>query len=569
VVREGFDSGWRDRARSQGGVNSDVEPWAETAERGARRVSGVDAGPYRRADVDSSTVSPEDAHRARQQAGLVALLAIASQASLAMGEAATTVIPALPGWLDEREETDRSLRRRESAPAPEATAPERRGPAGLLGSRFRVDHLVRSSLYLMVSSGLQAALGFAFWLVMARLFTVEDVGRASSLISATTMIAYFALVGMNVTLVRFLPTAQARNSMLTGAFLMVIGAAAAIAVGYVLLTPVVAPRLEFIEHSPAMAAGFVVLTATAAVNLLTDSVFIASRKAGFCALTDGAIGGVSKIVIGVALAGTGAYGLFSASVGGFAAAALASVVLIMTTLRWRPSFKRPFQALKPLLKFSGVNYVCSSLNLLPSVVVPLIVLDKLGAREAGYYFYAFQMAALLYAAVYAVESAFLAEGSQAGADWRAVRRRSMRLAIVLFVPGGVVLAVGAHWVLLAFGHDYSVGGTGSLELLAGAVLPIAAVNWAWTVLQLSGRLVALVLSSGVYAVGICAAAWIFAPHGLTALSAAWPVGAALAAAVATLFSAGASRKAPARHRRGTSISVPAASNRAPQSVPTQ
>jgi O-antigen/teichoic acid export membrane protein len=564
VVRESFDSGRRDRDTSHGGANSDVRSRAVTVERRVRGVSGVGAGPYRHPDFDSSTVSPADAHRARQQAGLAALMAIASQAS-----AATTVIPTLPGWLPEHEETDRSLRRRETAPAREASARARPGKAGLLGSRFRVDHLVRTSLYLMVSSGLQAALGFAFWLVMARLFSVEDVGLASSLISATSMIAFFALIGLNVTLVRFLPTAQAKGSMLTGAFLLVIGAAAAIALGYVLLTPVVAPRLEFVEHSPAMAAGFVVLATAAAVNLLTDSVFIASRKAAFCALTDGAIGGVSKIVMGVALAGTGAYGLFSASVGGFAAAALASIVLIMTALRWRPSLKRPFQALKPLLRFSGVNYVCSALNLLPSVVVPLIVLDRLGAKEAGYYFYAFQIAALLYAAVYAVESAVMAEGSQPGADWRAVRRRSMRLAFVLFVPGGVVMAVSAHWVLLAFGHDYSAGGTGSLELLACAVLPIAAVNWAWSVLNLTGRLVALVLSSGVYAVGICAGAWIFAPHGLTALSAAWPVGAALAAAVATVSTAGSSRKAPARHRRSASNSVPPAGNRAPQSVPTQ
>lgn len=565
MVREATNRDRRRRAGSQGCEHSDVQSRATTAEQQAWRVSDSDPSPSHPADLHGGPVAAEDAHRARQQAGLEALLAIASQASLAMAEAATTVIPPLAAWPTE--DGGSGSPGWVISPTPEPSADARAGRTSSLLSRLRNDHLVRTSLYLMLNSGVQAVLGFTFWLVMARLFSAGDVGRASSLISATTLIAYFALVGLNSTLVRFLPTAPDKGSLLTGAFLMVIGTATAISLVYVLLMPVVAPRLEFVEHNAAMAAGFVLLTAAAAVNLITDAVFVSSRKAGLCTLTDGAIGGVGKIVMGIALAGTGAYGLFSASVGGFAAAAVASVVLIMTNLHWRPSLERPFGALRPLLRFSGANYVANAMNLLPSVVVPLIVLDKLGPRQAGYYFVAFQMAALLYAAVYAVESAFFAEGSQAGADWRAIRRRSRRLAIVLFVPGGILLVVAAHWVLLAYGRGYSLNGTGCLELLAAAVVPMAIANWAWTVLRLSGRLAAVVFCNAIYSVGICVAAWFLAPGGLTAMSAAWPVGAAVAAAVATVISSKSSGRASPRHRRGTSVvSVESASGRAGRSV---
>ena len=159
-----------------------------------------------------------------------------------------------------------------------------------------------------------------------------DVGRASSLISATAVIAYLSLFGLNFTLVRFLPTAPDKGPLITAAFILVAGAGTAIGLAYILLTPFLAPRLAFVEHRPALTAGFALLTAAAAVNLLTDSVFIAARKASFIALTDGAIGGLSKIVFGVTLAGTGAYGLFCASAGGFAAAALVSVVLIIQSV---------------------------------------------------------------------------------------------------------------------------------------------------------------------------------------------------------------------------------------------
>ena len=195
-----------------------------------------------------------------------------------------------------------------------------------------------------------------------------------------------------------------------------------------------------------------------------------------------------------------------------------SIALIIMILQWRPSLTNPLKTLRPLLKFSGANYVANAMNLLPSVVVPIIVLDRLGAKPAGYYFVAFQMATILYAAVNAVESSSMAEGSQAGANWRTIRRRSRRLAIMIFVPVGLVTGLAAHWLLLAFGRAYSLHGTGSLEILAAAVLPIAACNWGWTVLRLTGRLRALVASTAIYGVAICGSAWFLAPHGLTALS---------------------------------------------------
>ena len=103
---------------------------------------------------------------------------------------------------------------------------------------------------------------------------------------------------------------------------------------------------------------------------------------------------------------------------------------------------------------------------------------------------------------------------------------------MLFVPGGIILSAAAHWVLLVFGVEYSQHGTGCLVLLAIAVLPIAAGNWAWTVLRLIGRLGALVLSTFVYSAAICSSAWLLAGHGLDALTVAWPLGSGMAAAVA-------------------------------------
>ena len=423
-----------------------------------------------------------------------------------------------------------------------------------LVSGLLTDHLVRNSLYLILSSGIQAALGLAFWAITARLFSTADVGIASSLISATTVIAFLALLGLNSTLVRHLPTTPDRDSLITAGLLLVAGCGAGLGLLYVLLTPVLAPRLAFIQHRPVLAVGFMLLTAAAAVNLITDSVFVSTRKTGYSALTDGAVGGVTKVVSVVILTGTGAYGLFCASTGGFAAAALASLVLITTALHWRPSLRNPLRTLKPLLRFSGANYVGNVLNLLPTLAVPLIVLDRLGATAAAYYFVAFQVATLLHSTAYAVEQTFLAEGSRTDVDWRELLRRSRRVLMALCLPACLVLIAAAHWIMLAFGTRYSQHGTFSLILLGAAAIPIAANNWLWTVLRLSGRLRALVLSNCTYAIGICGLAWLLAPHGLSALTAAWPIGALFGVPVAAV--AAVPHNAPPRHRRTARIRRP-------------
>jgi O-antigen/teichoic acid export membrane protein len=394
--------------------------------------------------------------------------------------------------------------------------------------------MVRNSLYLLLSSGLQAGLGLAFWILAARLFSTPDVGRATSLISVTTLLAFVGLLGLNSSLVRYLPTARHRDTMVTTAILSVGLYGALLALAYALVVPAVAPQLTFLAHRPLFIAGFVVLTGAGAVNLVTDAVFIAARRAGINALVDGGIGGITKVLLVPLLAGSGAYGLFCASTGGFAAAALASVLLIWLRLGYRPRLKGAMESMRPLLRFSIANYMGNIFNLVPTLVVPLIVLDRLGATAAGYYYVAFQVANLLYAGAYAVEQNFLAEGSHGEEELKSLMWRAAKLLAVLSIPAALVVALTAHLLLSIFGGGYARHGSEALVLMACAALPVAAQNWLLTVLRLSGQLVAITVCNVVYAAGICSLAWFLVPHGLGMVGAAWLLGALGGVAVAAL-----------------------------------
>jgi O-antigen/teichoic acid export membrane protein len=385
--------------------------------------------------------------------------------------------------------------------------------------------MLRNALFLTVNSGVSAGLGFAFWIITARLFSTETVGLASSLTSASNLIVFLGLVGLNTTFVRYLPMAKYRDRLITAGVSLVTVVGGALALVCVVLLPLISPPLSFVTHSLPLAVGFVLLTAGAGINLLTDSVFIAAGKSQYNILIDGVIGGGTKIILVIVLAGAGAYGVFGAASGGFVASAAASLFLMIKVLHWRPEFKNFRQVLKPVLAFSGTSYAGNVLALLPILVVPLIILARIGASDEAYYYVSYQLATLLYQAVYAVEQSFLSEGAGADVINRAFLMRSVRILAALCIPAFILVVLFGHQLLAAFGPKYASHTGNMLIVLSVAVFPIAASNWCMTVLRLlTNKLRAIVWACAVSDVVIIGLAWVWAPRGVEAVAMAWPLG---------------------------------------------
>ncbi len=459
----------------------------------------------------------------RQAAGIAALISIATEY-----ERQAAGIAALISIADEVA----AARASETIPS---TAGRERKPSRLsVLSRLRQDEMTLNSLYLVMSTGLQAGFGFVFWIMTAHLFSVSDVGKGSALISATSLIGNLALVGLNVGMGRYLPDSRNRDALISSSLVMVAIFGAVGAIIYILLTPFVAPGLAFIEKNIVLTISFALITSATSVNTLTDVIFIASRKAKYATFVDGLVGGIGKVGLTLVLAGAGAYGLFLASAMGTVLAVVASLILIYATMRARLDLRNPLETLKPLIRFSGANYIGNVFNMIPGLVVPVVLLDRLGAESAAYFFVVYQIAQIVYAAAFALEQTFLAEGSRADADMAKLRRRSLRLLVLFWVPtaGGIILI--GRWLLLAFGSSYYHYGYTSLIILVLAAGPISANYWLLTVLRLAGKLRAIIVANATYAIGTCVFVWIGSSHGLTAVSWGWLAGAVITSCVAAI-----------------------------------
>lgn len=411
------------------------------------------------------------------------------------------------------------------------------GPAASRLHRVREDELLRNSFYLTVTTGTIAAFGFAFWLLNSRLYTAGQIGAATTLISGASLIANISLFGFNTTFIRFLPTSQQRDEEINTGLVIVFCTALLAAALYVLLIPWIAPRLAFMRGSFAFAGGFVALTAFWAVNLVTDSVFIAFRRAQYNVLVDGVIQGVVKLALAALLVGLGAYGVFMSSGLAAAAAVAASILFMVRTVGYQPRLSLSLRVLRRSWDYSAAAYAANLLILGPVLVTPLIVLNVRGPRQAGYYFMAFQLASLLYAMGYAVSQSLFAEASQAGADLHALVLRSGKLLARLCLPLAVLVALTAQWLLLVFGRAYSEHAATALVVLALSTPSVALCTVAGTVLKIEKQLKAVVFTAAVYAATIVGLALLWASRGLPWVALAWLIGntaaGLLGAAIAT------------------------------------
>jgi O-antigen/teichoic acid export membrane protein len=402
---------------------------------------------------------------------------------------------------------------------------------------IRTDPLVRNSFYLVLTTLTIAIAGFGFWVINARIFTESQVGAATALITAVTLLSYLSQAGMNVTLVRHLGSATDPGEVVSAAVGTVVTAATLLGLGYVLLLPVIAPQLTTTLHWPWTAVAFVVMAVGSAVNLLTDSIFVASRAAGWNFALDGLLMGAIKIGLSFVVVGLGAFGIFTASAAAATLAALASLAACRYRLGMRLRPRPGAPVLRETWSYSAANYLANSLNLVPIMVMPLALLNGSGTVATAGFFIAFQIALILNSVSFAVCEAMFAEGSRPGDHLRRTALRAAVLIASLLSPAVLVVLLAGERVLAIFGPAYVISAGPSLVVLTVGTFAVAGYNWGCAILKIAGHLVGVVLVNLVYAGVIVGLVIMWSDRGPIWASSAWVIGNLVSGLLAVLVGA--------------------------------
>jgi O-antigen/teichoic acid export membrane protein len=387
----------------------------------------------------------------------------------------------------------------------------------------------------MLTTALMGGLGFIFWLIATHLFTPDEIGIGTTLISAMSLISFISLLGFNSTFVRILPNSKNRNVEINTGSILVMLAAALIAAAYIYIIPYITPSLGIIRNNIWYSLGFIVMVALASLNSLTDSIFLAFRSTQYNFITDGIITGGTRLLLPLVFATLGAYGVFASS--GLAASIgmLASVFFLVQKFGYRPSFIIHWETLKKVFKYSFANYLANLLTISPTLILPILILGQLGAATAGYFYLSFMIMNLLYTVSGSISQSLFAEGSYGEHSLIELIKRTTIFLLAIMVPAAIILAVFGPYVLAIFGKSYSSGGAGVIAVLALAAPAVAAFNVGSTLLRIRHQIYSLVFINLVYAASICLFSLYWIHGGLVWVAGAWLVGNVLASLLCFIF----------------------------------
>jgi O-antigen/teichoic acid export membrane protein len=426
----------------------------------------------------------------------------------------------------------------------------------------RSDSLVRNSIFLMATTVVTAGLGYVFWAVAAHVFTRQEVGIGSAVISLCSMVALLTYLGSSAMLIERLPASE-RSSEWTAVLLRMCLATAGVTV---VVTAAIVPmlrisseyRLFFSAPLPVLLA--VVGAAAWTLDNLFGSAFIAARRAGRLLSIQTLISATKLLLIlPFAAFGANAVGLVAAWVASAAVGVGIGAVWLIPRmgLGRRPGprprrrvdgspnvllgLRRHARHRRPSAPPSSASvrrmlgqHLTSVGGAVTPLLLPVLVVLRLGATLNAYFYITWMVGGVFFMVSPSVASAMFAEGVRAGTDLRKVVTKALRVIVVLLVPAMLAMIVGGRLILGLFGASYAAAGYGLLILLAISALPDAVSNVAVVVLRVTNRLgYSAALNLSILVVTL-AGAWVLMPSlGIAGAGVAW-LGVQLLGAVASL-----------------------------------
>lgn len=401
--------------------------------------------------------------------------------------------------------------------------------------RLRRDSLVANSLYLMLATGAQAALGFVFWIVVARIFKTTTVGLATTLLATSGLLSTLSLVGFDTVFIRFLPKSMKRDEQINTGFIAVGLAAIVTSAIFCALVPVITPKLGFVSHNAWDVAGFIFFTVFTAWNTLTNAVFIAYRRTRFVLIIN-LIFSAIKMMLPFAFMHGGAMAIFVAAGIAQVINVVLSVLAMMRYFNYQPRLRFNKGVMREIAGYTFGAYVASFFNLMPGTALPLIVTDRLGASDAAFFYIAYTIANLLFTIGYATMQSLFAEGSHDETKLRAHAVKGLKMAAALTIPAIAVVCIAAPLVLKAFGHSYEGGALGLLRILSVSSIVVVGYSALSVIFKVLKHVRAMIWVNMSYAAVIISLSIILAkPLHLAGVGWAWMAGNVVAVGVGALF----------------------------------
>lgn len=390
------------------------------------------------------------------------------------------------------------------------------------------DPLYRNSLFIMASTVVSAIFGFIFWIFIARLFPVENVGIATALISVMTLIGSFSTLGFNVGLIRYLPNSKSRHDIIVSSTLLVIISTILASLIYLLGIKIFSPKLSFLQTNLFYIITFTILVLGGSLNTIIESIYMAYRAAGNI-LVKNILTSILKLLLPFFMVSLGAYGIFAASSLSLFISVLLSGVIFMLSNRFTLYLTFKPILIKRMASYSAGNYIAGFLSQAPLLILPVLIVNILYAKAAAYYYFDSMILNLLCIIPLATTQSLLAEGSY---DMNSLRDHIIKASKIIFfllIPSIVLTYIFGGIALHTFGKNYESEAFGLLRILSISAIFMAISLLGNAILKVRKQISQLIYLNIFGFIAIMGFSYLFIHNGLTGLGWGWLIGQAFLA----------------------------------------
>lgn len=329
--------------------------------------------------------------------------------------------------------------------------------------KYYKEPLYRNSIFLMLNSAFSALFGLLFWIVAARTMPSKDIGLATSAISAAALIIALSRLGLDQGLVRYLPGLTKKSDFYSAVTILTLILSLIITGVFLIGINVFSPVLSFLRDGYFLII-FLAFIAINSIYAIQNITFIAIRRADLSAIQNILLG--LRIPAIILLAPFGVMGIFSA----YGIAFLLTFIFgIFILQRYGLHFSKNFDttSIKNIFKFSFGNYSAGIFTMAPITVIPIMIVNTIGAEEGAYFYVAYSIASLLFMIPNSVSTSLFVEGSH-NLPLKENVVKSLRLTLTLLLPSLILIFIFGDKILLLFSPEYSKGSFEMLQLLAAS-----------------------------------------------------------------------------------------------------
>ena len=392
------------------------------------------------------------------------------------------------------------------------------------------DSLYSNSIYLMLSTGIMAFFGFFFWIVNARLFTPEQVGIATTLISVAGLISALSVLGLNMGLVKYLPHSDNKNSKINSSLNINAIVSVLLTIIFLIELKFFSPKLLFLNSNIFYVVSFILFVVVGSVGAITDSAFLSYRSAKYILLKN-SIFSVVKLILTVFLVAFGAYGIYISLGIGSIVAFLLSIFLLIYNFNYQYKLEINLERIKKMASFSFGNYVAGFIAGFPSMILPIIITNKIDPQSTAYFYMAMMIATLIFTIPQATTQSLFVEGSHSEEEMKDHIKKAVKIISLILVPTVIITLLFGDKILLVFGKSYALEASTFLKLLVVSSVFISINSVLGTILKVKNKIKELIVACTINTVVVLSLSYLFIETKLLGIGIAWVIGQAVTSGV--------------------------------------